>query len=100
MSADTYEQQLAAWKARHGLTNAKGEDVTAEDIMAAEDAKATGKAYCWRCTNEFPIREMIVDTNPYIQDEDAPYREDGYVPKKYRVRVCKPCHAKEEAGEE
>lgn len=98
MSADKYEQELADWKARHGLTNAKGEDITAEDIMAAEDAKSTKKDYCWRCAEEFPIKEMIVDTDPYIQDEDAPQRDDDYIPAKYRVRVCKPCHKKEEDG--
>jgi hypothetical protein len=97
---DAYEQKLAEWKAKHGITHADGSDITVEDMMQAEDAKDPGKAYCWRCTEQFPIREMLIDTDPYIQDEDRPQRDDGYIPKAYRVRTCKPCHEKAERGEE
>lgn len=94
---ESYEAQFAAWQARKGITNAKGEDLTAEDIMRAEDAKSHGKDYCWRCGDEFLMREMVVDIDPYIQDEDCPQRDDGYIPKKHRIRVCEKCHEEAEA---
>lgn len=96
---DSYEEKLAAWKQRHGVSEAiaSNEDIpTGEMRMIAEDAKATGKDYCWMCGDEFPIREMVIDTSPYNQMEDAAIDEDGYIARENRNRVCKACVKREE----
>jgi hypothetical protein len=94
-AADKYEQELAAWKARHGLANEHGIDLTTEDIMRAEDAKNPGNDYCWVCGGEFPIRAMFVDTNPYIYDGNT-INENGYIAPDERHRTCKRCHDEQE----
>lgn len=103
MSADKYDAELAAWMAKHaaqGEVKAASVELStyegARAFMIAQDAKSKGKSYCWRCGEEFPICEMIVDMDPYIQDEDRPERSDCYIPQKFRVRTCKPCHDDEE----
>ena len=91
MSKPTYEEKLAAWKTRMGVPLDAQSLPDSEQVMIAEDAKDTGRAYCVECGDEFPIKEMRVETDPYIQDDDGPHREDGYIPAKYRMRKCLPC---------
>ncbi len=94
---DAYEEQLAQWKARNGITTAEGKDIEPEDVMVADDAKRAGKDYCGRCAEQFKICDMRLVTrrdDPYIQmDDDG--EEHGkppyWIPIKDRVRMCKPC---------
>lgn len=97
---DAYEAKPSAWKAKNGIPLEAQELPDDEQLMIAEDAIYPGKDYCWRCGDKFFIRDMRVDTDPYIQDDDRPDRTDNYIPKKYRVRCCKPCFKKEEDGDE
>lgn len=97
MNEPTYEEKLAAWKLRMGVPLDAQSLPDSEQVMIAEDAKDDGRAYCVECGEEFPIKEMRVETDPYIQYEDEPYRadgpylKDGYIPAKYRLRKCLPC---------
>lgn len=96
---ESYEEKLAAWKRAQGVPDAiaSNEDIPAGELrMIAEDAKSTGKDYCWMCGDEFPIREMVIDTSPYNQMEDDAIEEDGYIRREARNRVCKPCVKREE----
>lgn len=91
---DDYEKRLAEWKIKQGIPEAiaSNEDVPAGELrMIAEDAKSTGKSYCWMCADEFPIREMIIETSPYNQMEDGAIQEDSYVAEEHRTRKCKAC---------
>lgn len=102
--ADDYEQRLKEWKVKHGIPEAiaSDEDIPAGEIrMLAEHAKATGKSYCWMCGDEFPVREMLIETSPYNQMEDGAIEEDGYIAKANRNYRCEPCDKRdrdEEAG--
>lgn len=98
MSAKTYEEQLAAWKAKHGLTTSAGEDIDPEDMMAVDDAKRPGNCYCMGCAEEFPISAMRLITrrqDPYLQmEDDEPVesnRPDWYIKVENRVRMCAAC---------
>ena len=95
---DPYEQKLADWKKRHGVPDSFATDDTpaGELRMIAEDAKSTGKDYCWMCGDEFPIKDMVIETSPYNQMEDEAIEEDGYVAAKNRNRKCKACVKAEE----
>jgi hypothetical protein len=101
---DSYEQKLTEWKKKQGIpdTIASDEDIPAGELrMLAEHSKATGKSYCWMCADEFPIREMLIETSPYNQMEDAAIEEDGYIAKANRNYRCEPCDKRdrdEEAG--
>jgi len=101
-AADQYEAQLADWKAKHGIAAEDQERPDTEQVMIAEDAQAPGKDYCMGCAEKFPIREMKLVTDPHMQFDDRPERADGYIPKKYRVRMCAPCFKEhyEHDGEE
>lgn len=97
--ADDYETKLAEWKKRQGIPEAIASDEetpSGELRMLAQHAKATGKSYCWICTEEFPIREMLIETSPYNQMEDGAIEEDGYIAKANRVYRCKACDKREE----
>lgn len=96
--SDDYEQRLAQWKARHGLTSV-GEP-TMDDLMAAEDQKSTEEDYCWICGQPFPVSEMVIDADPYLYSDDDQVRDDGWIPSENRVRACTACHAKSEEEEE
>lgn len=96
--SDDYEKKLAEWKAKHGITTEGMEPPSAEDRMRGEDSKSTEKDYCWRCAEQFPVSDMIVDTDPYIYDGGT-IRADGYIPEKERYRVCKKCHDRYENEE-
>lgn len=98
---DDYEQQLAAWKLKHGVPEAKAtEPIPSGELrMIAEDAKSTGTSYCWMCGDEFPIKDMVIETSPYSQMDDGNIEEDGYVPEESRVRKCKECVKREEDEE-
>lgn len=97
MSADEYETKLSEWKKRHGVPEDRlSEEIpTGELRMISEDAKSTGKSYCWMCADEFPIKEMIIETSPYNQMEDAAIDESGYISEQNRVRKCKACEKRE-----
>lgn len=94
---DPYEQQLAQWKAKHGVTTPAGEDIDPEDVMAAGDAKRPGKDYCVHCAEQFAIADMRLITrsqDPYIQydgDEPSDRHPDYWIAVKHRCRACKPC---------
>jgi hypothetical protein len=100
MSADPYEDRLAAWKAKHGIPAEAQALPDIEQVMIAEDANVPGRDYCMGCADKFPIRDMRLVTDPYCQFDDWEQTEDGYIPKKYRVRMCKPCFAKSYEGAE
>lgn len=91
--SDDYEAKLAAWKARLGVPDERaGEEIPAGELrMIAEDAKDAGKCYCWMCGDEFPIKDMVIETSPYSQIEDGVIEDDGYVPAEHRNRKCKAC---------
>lgn len=92
--ADDYEKRLTEWKMKQGIPEAiaSNEDIPAGELrMIAEHANATGKSYCWKCADEFPIREMLIETSPYNQMEDAAIEEDGYIAKQNRNYFCKAC---------
>lgn len=93
---DSYEEKLAAWKARQGLPFDATGEVDHVALMVAEDAKRKGKDYCGHCAEPFAIADMRLVTrkdDPYIQyDEDEPSnRPDWYIQVQHRVRMCKPC---------
>jgi hypothetical protein len=90
--SSSYEDRLAAWKKKNGLITEEGEEIPAgEARMNEEDAQAKGNAYCWECGNEFPIAEMVIETNPYNQLDDDVIEEDGYIAAENRNRRCKLC---------
>lgn len=102
---DAYEQQLAEWKAKHGVTTPTGDEIDPEDVMVAEDAKRPGKDYCGHCAAQFRIADMRLITrrdDPYIQyDEDEPSNKPDYwIAVKHRVRACKPCFKEHYESEE
>ena len=37
--SDSYDAQMAAWKAKHGITSGVADEVDHEALMVAEDAK-------------------------------------------------------------
>lgn len=98
--SDDYEQRLAEWKKRHGVPDERaesGEEIPAGELrMIAEDAKNPGKSYCWMCAEEFPIKDLIIETSPYNQMEDDAIEEDGYIAEENRGRKCKACVKREE----
>jgi hypothetical protein len=98
---DDYETKLAAWKERQGVPKEWATDDTpvGELRMIAEDAKSTANSYCWMCADEFPIKDMVIETSPYNQMEEEAIGEDGYVSEENRVRKCKAC-VKREAEDE
>src|SRR5690606_32434734 len=95
---DTYDEKLIAWKRAHGVPEEQAaEDIPAGELrMMEEDAKSTGKSYCWMCAEEFPIRDMVIETSPYNQMDEEAMDETGYVPEPDRVRKCKACVKREE----
>jgi hypothetical protein len=98
--SDTYEQQLAAWKAKQGVPDGPGAPVDEEALMVAEDAKRKGKDYCMQCAEQFKICDMRLVTrsdDPYAQfDEENPSNKpDWYIQVQHRVRMCKPCFKSE-----
>ncbi len=94
---DAYEQQLAEWKAKNGVTTPAGEDINPEDVMVADDAKRAGKDYCVHCAERFKIADMRLISrrdDPYIQfDEDGEHsgKPDYWIAVQHRCRACKPC---------
>lgn len=91
MSGD-YESELAAWKARHGISDSKEQVNQDELLMAAEESRAKGKCWCFGCDKHMPIREMKLITrsvDPYCQYDEA---EGDYIPKDCRVRMCPACY--------
>ncbi len=99
---DDYEKKLVAWKRAHGIPEAiaSNADVPAGELrMIVEDAKSTGSSYCWMCGDEFPIKDMVIETSPYNQMEDGAIEEDGYVAAEHRTRKCKACVKSEEDDE-
>lgn len=100
--SDDYEKKLAEWKRKQGIPEAiaSDADVPAGELrMIAEDAKSSGSCYCWLCGDEFPIRDMVIETSPYCQVEDGVIEADGYVPAQHRNRKCKACAKREEDEE-
>lgn len=95
---DPYDQKLTEWKKKQGTPDAiaSDQDIPAGELrMLAQHAKATGSDYCWKCGDEFPIREMFIDTSPYNQMEDEAIEEDGYIAKQNRNYFCKACDKRE-----
>lgn len=102
MSED-YEQRLADWMKRHGVPAERAmEPIPAGELrMIDEDQKSTAKDYCWVCGEEFPVKDMHIETCPYCQTEDGCIEEDGYVSIEHRTRKCVACEkrqADEDAG--
>jgi len=97
--SDDYEKKLAAWKKAHGVPEERAESVeeipSGELRMIAEDAKSVANSYCWMCADEFPIKDMIIETSPYNQMEEDVIEDDGYIRESERVRKCKACDKKE-----
>ncbi len=101
---EKYEQDLAAWKTRMGITPAMLPGTTEhsemqEIVMKAADRKLTGEDYCIHCGNgPQPISGMVLITrmdDPYVQpqaddDEDD---EDALPAVENRVRACPKCFA-------
>lgn len=89
---DGYDAYLAAWKAKHGVTDREADGP--ELRMLAQDAKDTSKDYCLGCGEQFRVCDMTLITrsiDPYVQYDDEHPREDDYIAKQHRVRMCKPC---------
>lgn len=101
MSLDDYDRYLAEWKKKHGVPESRAhESIPSGELrMIAEDAKNPGRCYCWLCGDEFPIKEMLIETSPYNQIEDGAIEDDGYVAEENRNRKCKAC-AKAEAEDD
>lgn len=108
MSADDYEQRLAAWKAKMGFPEGTAGDageIDGETLMIAQDAKRKGRDYCGRCTERFKICDMRLITrkdDPYIQmdESESPGKPDWWIAVGERVRMCKPCFKIEYESEE
>ena len=106
---DEYDQRLADWMAKHGVTRAvivgTREHADAEEIaLRCADKKLKGEDYCVVCGHgPQPISGMELITrrdDPYIQLEDAADGDDDDLPEvKTRVRACPKCWAIE-YGEE
>lgn len=93
---ESYDAYLAAWKAKHGVTDQ--EAAGPELRMLAQDAKDTSKDYCLGCGEQFRVCDMTLITrsiDPYVQYDDERPREDDYIAKKHRVRMCKPCYKRD-----
>jgi hypothetical protein len=99
--SDDYERRLADWKKRNGVPEERvNEDIPAGELrMIVDDAKSTGQDYCWICAEQFPIKDMVVETSPYNQMEDDAIEDDGYIKPENRVRKCKACVKREEDEE-
>lgn len=108
MSADDYEQRLAAWKAKMGLpegTSGDAGDIDGETLMVVQDAKRKGRDYCVNCGGQFKICHMRLVTrtdDPYIQTDESetPGKPDWWIAVGERVRMCKPCFKIECESEE
>lgn len=104
--SDSYDAQMAAWKAKHGVTSGVADEVDHEALMVAEDAKRKGKDYCIQCAEQFSICDMRLITrsdDPYAQFDDEEEPADGrewYIKVKLRVRMCRPCFAEEHPPED
>lgn len=104
--SDSYDAQMAAWKAKHGITSGAADEVDHEALMVAEDAKRKGTCYCMNCGEKFNISDMRLVTrsdDPYLQFEDDSEPVEGrewYIKVEHRVRMCRPCFAEEHPPEE
>lgn len=102
--ADEYDLYIADWKRKHGVPESviqSGETIQPGELrMMAEDAKNPGRSYCWMCAEEFPIKEMLIETSPYNQMDEGAIDDDGYVAEENRVRKCKACAKREEDEED
>lgn len=85
----SYEQEIAEWKARHGLPK---EHVNQDELlMAAEESRSKEKCWCMGCGNEMPVKEMKLVTrsiDPYLQIDES---ESDYIRADERVRMCPEC---------
>jgi hypothetical protein len=92
----SYEQDIAAWKAKHGITPASLDAPDPEELMVVADAKRPGKDYCVHCAERFKIADMRLisrSDDPYIQCDEEPLndRQPWHIPVQHRCRACKPC---------
>jgi hypothetical protein len=85
-----YDEQLAAWKAKHGLGE-KAEHNEHELRMAAEEQASKGRSWCSGCDKEMPIREMKLITRGIDRYRQCDEGGTDYIAPANRVRMCPEC---------
>lgn len=93
-SEPSYQDQLDAWKAKHGVTHTD-ESNPHEMRMLAEQKTSTEKSWCLGCDAHMPVKEMVLITrriDPYKQMDEG---ETDYISKANRVYYCSPCYKAE-----
>lgn len=91
----TYQQQLDAWKAKHGVTNTD-ESNPHEMRMLAEQKLSTEKSWCLGCDAHLPVKDMVLITrrlDPYVQIDEGP---TDYISKSNRIYKCPACYKAED----
>ena len=94
-SEPSYQDELDAWKAKHGVTHTD-ESNPCEMRMLAEQKLSTEKSWCLGCDAYMPVKDMVLITrrhDPYVQIDEGP---TDYISKPNRIYKCPACYKAED----